>query len=110
MAAPARSEMTWMEKLDIPASEVQPVPEGLKNLRAGQLMLYPNGRALDDAIRVIPLGIFRTLKELRAELAETHDADVTCPVTAGIALRAVAGAAHEAIFNGTPLDEIAPVW
>lgn len=110
MTAPARSEITWTEKLDIPPSEIRPVPEGRKNLRAGQLMLYPNGRALDDAIRAIPLGTFRTLKELRAELAETHGADITCPVTAGIVLRTVAEAAHEAISHGTPLEAIAPVW
>ena len=56
VAQPASPEMTWLEKLDIPTSEIRPVSEGRKHLRTGQLMLYPNGRALDDAIRAIPGG------------------------------------------------------
>jgi hypothetical protein len=91
-------------------AEVRPVPEGRKNLRAGQLMLFPNGRAVDTAIRAIPTGQTRTLKELRSALAQAHGADITCPVTTGIVLRTVAEAAHEAFASGKPLDEVSPVW
>ncbi len=103
-------EITWAERLDRPESEVRPVAEGRKNLRAGQLMLYPNGRAVDKAIRSIPMGQTRTLKELRGELAVAYGADITCPVTAGKCLLTVAEAAHEAFVSGISIEGIAPVW
>ena len=104
-------EMTWAEKLDVPREvEARPVEPGRGNLRAGQLMLYPNGRAVDDVIRTIPAGEARTKKELRAELAQRHGAEVTCPVTTGKCLLTVAEAAHEALQNGTPITEVTPVW
>lgn len=102
---------TWAEKLDEPREiEIRPVPAGRKRLRAGQLMLYPNGRAVDTAIRAIPKGRAMNQKELRAALAHEHGADTVCPVTTGICLRTVAEAAYEAFAKGTPLEEVAPVW
>jgi hypothetical protein len=104
-------EATWTEQLDVPAAiELRPVPEGRKKMQAGQLMLYPNGRAVDELVRTIPRGRAMTQKELRAELAQKHGADVVCPVTTGICLRTVAEAAYEAYTGGTPIDEVAPVW
>jgi hypothetical protein len=73
-------------------------------------MLYPNSRLVDAVIRTIPKGQAMTQKELRAELARKHGADITCPVTTGICLRTVAEAAYEAFTNGTPIEEVAPVW
>jgi hypothetical protein len=103
--------MTWSEKLDVPREiEIRPVREGRKNLRAGQLMLYPNGRAVETAIRAIPSGQAITVKELRSALAQEYGADVVCPVTTGICLRTVAEAAHEAFSTGAPVEEVAPVW
>lgn len=102
---------TWTEQLDIPdVIEIRPVPEGRRNLRAGQLTLFPNGRAVDEIVRTIPRGRAISQKELRAELAMKHGADVVCPVTTGVCLRTVAEAAYEAFAGGTPIDEIAPVW
>ena len=101
----------WADKLDVPRDiEIRPVPEGRKNLRAGQLMLFPNGRAVDAAVRAIPWGQAMTLKELRAELARKHNADITCPVTTGNCLRTVTEAAYEAFAAGTPIAEVTPVW
>ncbi|MGH2618069.1 MAG: hypothetical protein ACRDJC_22805 [Thermomicrobiales bacterium] len=104
-------ETTWAEKLDIPHdSEIRPVREGRETLRAGQLMLFPNGRAVEDAIRGVPTGQTMTLKELRAGLAHAHGAGVTCPVTAGICLRTAAEAAYEAFTAGALIEEVVPVW
>ena len=103
--------ITWTEKLDVPGEiEIRPVQEGRKNLRAGQLMLYPNGRAVETAIRAIPSGQALTVKELRSALAREHGADIVCPVTTGICLRTVAEAAYEAFDAGAAITEIAPVW
>jgi hypothetical protein len=102
---------TWAAKLDEPPiSEIRPVREGRKNLRAGQLMLYPNGRAVDIAVRAIPAGQALSVKALRAALARAHDADITCPVTTGISLRVVAEAAHEAFAAGASLQDVTPIW
>ena len=51
-----------------------------------------------------------TVKELRAELAREHNADITCPVTTGVCLRTVAEAAYEAFAAGIPIAEVTPVW
>jgi hypothetical protein len=102
---------TWNQCLDDPAEiEVRPVPEGRKNLRAGQLMLFPNGRAVAEMIRTIPVGQAMTVKTLRTELAQHYGADITCPVTTGHCLRTVAEAAYESFAEGTPLAEVTPVW
>lgn len=104
-------EMTWAAKLDEPReSELRPVEEGRRGLRAGDIMLYPNGRAVDDVIRTIPAGHAKTQKELRSALAERHAADITCPVTTRHALHTVVEAAYESAQSGTPLDQVTPVW
>jgi hypothetical protein len=104
-------EATWSQQLDIPLeSEIRPVREGRKRLRAGLLMLYPNGRAVDTALRAIPAGQTRTVSELREEMARAHGADTVCPVTTGIALRTVAEAVYEDLSAGRPIAELAPVW
>ena len=104
-------QTTWAEKLDEPRDiEIRPVPEGRKNLRAGQLMLFPNGRAIDTVLRAIPPGRTMTQKELRTELANRHGADIVCPVTTGICLRTVAEAANEAFTAGHPIEAVTPVW
>ena len=62
---------SWTVKLDEPReSALRPVEAGRRNLRAGDIMLYPNGRAVDDMIRTIPAGQARTQQALRVALAE----------------------------------------
>jgi hypothetical protein len=103
--------MTWVERLDEPKEiELRIVEEGRRNIPEGQVMLFPNGRAVDDLIRMIPAGQARTQKELRTALAERYDADITCPVTTRHCLHTVAEAAYEAAQHGTPLDDVTPVW
>jgi hypothetical protein len=105
------AEMTWTERLDEPRQvELRPVEAGRRNLIAGQIMLYPNGRAIDNLIRTIPNGEMRSQKQLREELAVVHGADVTCPVTTRRCLHVVTEAAYEAAQQGMPLDNVTPVW
>lgn len=105
------AEMTWTERLDEPRQvELRPVEAGRRNLIAGQIMLYPNGRAIDDLIRTIPKGEPRSQKQLREELATVHGADVTCPVTTRRCLHVVTEAAYEAAQKGMPLDDVTPMW
>lgn len=102
---------TWNERLDSSPTEVRPVREGrFKNITADEFMLYPNGRAVDTAVRAIPIGHTLTLKELRTTLAAAHGAAITCPVTTAKSLLVATEAAREAYERGASLADVAPVW
>ncbi len=73
-------------------------------------MLFPNGRAVDDALGTISRGESRCRKVLRAELADRFGADITCPVTTRKCVQVVVDTAHEAAQNGSPIDDMTPFW
>jgi len=104
-------EQTWAEQLAASDQiDIRPVPDGRRGMTPGTLMLYPSARMVDDAIRAIPKGQGVSPRELRIRLAEAHNVEYTCPVTATIMLRIVAEAANEAHQNGASLAEVTPVW
>ncbi len=71
-------------------------------------MLISSPLELDAVIRRIPEGRVLTVGELRANLARTHGADYTCPLTTGSFLRVVAEAADEERAAGR--HGTAPYW
>ncbi|MBS0658089.1 MAG: hypothetical protein JSR82_07570 [Verrucomicrobia bacterium] len=89
---------------------VQRVDRAFADLAEGERMLIATPALLDALVREIPPGRTKTAKQFRAELAGSHDADGTCPLTTGIFLRIAAEAAWERHLAGTPLDEIMPFW
>ena len=102
---------TWAEKLADPRPHVvKPAPIDIAGMKAGQIMLVPTARLVDDFIRRIPRGRSMDVKSLRAALAAAHGAEVTCPITTGFHIHTVAEAAWEAIANGTPIAKVTPVW
>ncbi len=102
---------TWTEKLaDLRPHVVKPAPISIAGMRAGQLMLVPTARLVDDFIRDIPRGRSMNARALRAALAAAHGAEVCCPITTGFHVRTVAEAAWEALGNGTPISKVTPVW
>lgn len=104
-------EKTWAEQLaESDGVDIRPVSEGRRGMTPGKSMLYPSARMVNDAIREIPAGQAVTPKELRATLADRHDAEYTCPVTTTIMLRIVAEAANEARGHGMAPAEVTPVW
>jgi len=101
---------TWTDRLQ------NPTPPALKrmardfgSLKQGELVLIPNVRMVDDAIRTIPRGKALSILALRQRLAKAMGADVTCPVYMGYHLRTVTEAALEAKSNGVPLRKLTPV-
>jgi hypothetical protein len=101
----------WAERLAASDGiDIRPVPEGRQGMTPGKSMLYPSARMVYDAIRELPEGQTITPKELRASLADRHDAEYTCPVTTTMMLRVVAEAANETRQNGAARADIAPVW
>lgn len=106
-----RPKKTWTEKLNNPAPlEIKPVPVNIAGMKAGQIMLIPTPKIVDDFIRAIPKGKCMQVKTMRQQLAAQHQAEVTCPIVTGFHLRTVAEAAFEALAQGTPLNEITPFW
>lgn len=102
---------TWTKKLHASTEyEVKPAPIDIAGMKAGQIMLVPSAKLVDDFIRTIPAGEHVDIKTLRSELAWQHGAEVTCPITTGFHLRTVAEAAFESFNAGNGLSKITPVW
>ena len=102
---------SWTEKFNAPARvDIKPAPVSIAGMKAGEIMLVPTPKLVDDFIRAIPEGGQSDVKTMRKTLAATHGAEVTCPIYTGYHLRTVAEAAHEALENGMKLEEITPFW
>jgi hypothetical protein len=106
-----KRKLSWMEKLATgKPHEVKPAPIDIAGMKAGEIMLVPSPRIVDDFIRSIPYGAAMDIPTLRKRLAAQYGAAVTCPITMGFQLRIVAEAACEAHAQGRALAEITPVW
>jgi hypothetical protein len=101
---------TWNEKLAQGTPKVEPVEKAFAGLKPGQRMLVPTARIVRDYIAQIPRGKSRTIVQMREDLAKTHRAEVTCPMTTGIFVRIAAEAALEDLSQGKKVHEITPFW
>lgn len=96
-----RSRTPWMLKLrPDPQPSVVSGPSGR--------MLVPTPLLLARALRRVPRGRLIAPSRLRARLARAAGADVTSPMTSGMFLSILAGAAEEALAAGRP--PVAPYW
>jgi ABC-type uncharacterized transport system ATPase subunit len=80
------------------------------DIPAGSNMLIPTPKIIDMYIQEIGIGKRVDTKTLRKDLSLAHNADYTCPVTAGIFLRIVAEANYEKLQQGKNVEEITPFW
>lgn len=71
-------------------------------------MLVPTPLLVDKAIRKIPKGKLATVNLIRDYLANTFQADMTCPLTSGIFLNIAANAAEEDKLKGQA--KVTPYW
>ena len=102
---------TWIEKLGDPRPyQVKPAPMDIAGMKKGEIMLVPTAKIVDSFIANIPRGTSMDVKTFRAKLAKKYKAEVTCPITTGFHLRAVAEAALERLAAGAKLSEITPFW
>jgi 6-O-methylguanine DNA methyltransferase, DNA binding domain len=102
---------TWTDKLNAPAEiAIKPAPVTIAGMRAGEIMLVPTAKLVDEFVRTIPKGCSTSVTDMRKALAEAHGAEVTCPIYTGYHIRTVAEAAHEMLTRGVPLSEITPFW
>jgi hypothetical protein len=74
----------------------------------GGRMLVPTPLLVAAAVRRIRRGSLATPARIRAGLAKQLGTDVTCPLTTGIFLNILAGAAEEQLAEGR--RPVAPYW
>lgn len=87
---------TWLEKFNAAQThQVKPAPVDIAGMKKGEIMLIPTPKIIDAFIAKIPRGQSMDVKALRAKLAKKYRAEVTCPITTGFHLRAVAEVALE---------------
>lgn len=102
---------TWSEKFNDPRPhQVKPAPKDIAGMKKGEIMLIPSPKIIDAFIRTIPKGTEMDVPTMRKKLAKKYKAQVTCPITTGFHLRAVAENALEAKERGAKLAEITPFW
>ncbi len=102
---------TWSEKFNDPRPhQVKPAPRDMAGMKKGEIMLIPSPKIIDAFIRTIPVGTGMDVPTMRKKLAKKYKAQVTCPITTGFHLRAVAENAWEAKERGAKLAEITPFW
>lgn len=79
-------------------------------LKSGTTMLVSSPQEVEAYINQLPFGTTRTVTQMRADLAQQHAADGTCPVSTAIFLRVVAEAALEQLEKGSTMERITPFW
>ena len=102
---------SWSEKFAHPPTpSVSRLGKPYAGHGEGEKMLIPTPAVVAAYVAQIPPGESRTMPQLRDDLAAAHQADFTCPLTAGIFLRIASELAWEQHQNGTPLSKITPFW
>jgi alkylated DNA nucleotide flippase Atl1 len=101
---------TWQEKLaddkDLP--KVFKLTGKAKAKWGAGTMVIPAPREVDAVMRSVPRGKLITINEIRATLANKHNATVGCPITTGIFAWIAAYAAEEGATSGK--KQTTPYW
>lgn len=110
-----KSKKSWREKLtdkkDLP--KVVAVPSSMVGrwgiTSTEETLLIPSPEEVDQMMKRVPAGSVTTLQEIRAALAEQHQASLCCPLTTGI-FAVIAAQAAEEEARETGSEEITPWW
>ena len=102
---------SWLDKLnENKEPKLKRIDIDFADIPAGSNMFIATPKIIDMYIQEIGVGKRVDTKTLRKDLAIAHNADYTCPVTAGIFLRIVAEANYEKLQQGKNVEEITPFW
>ena len=98
---------SWIDKFNQPREKmIKVLDTDFSDMKVGEKMLIATPKIIDEYINQVPKSYTVDMKTMRKDLALTHQADVTCPVTTGIFLRVVSEASFEKIIlwekNPTP--------
>lgn len=101
---------SWREKLadDKGLPKVGPVTGRMSTRWGTGRMVIPAPCEVAALMKQVPKGRLATINELRAALAQRHQADFACPITTGIFSWIAAHAAAEAEAEGA--KRITPYW
>ncbi|MCL1920620.1 MAG: MGMT family protein [Kiritimatiellaeota bacterium] len=90
------AKKTWSEKLNNGRTpEVKEVPPEAAAAMGGARMLVATPLCYDALMKCVPRGKVITTDRINAYLAKKHNADWTCPLTAGIFVNIAANASAE---------------
>ncbi len=102
---------SWQEKFDSKKPfVVKVIDKKFADLPKGTKMFIATPKIIDAYVREIPEGVEVSMKRMREDLALSHNAENSCPVTTSIFLRIVSEVAFEDSKNGKELKEITPFW
>jgi alkylated DNA nucleotide flippase Atl1 len=106
----AKMRKSWREKLadskDLP--KVQIITADMSQRWGTGSVVIPAPIEVDEIMRQVPSGKLITINQIRAMLAQKHDATIGCPITTGIFVSIAARAAEEAAAEGE--KDITPYW
>ena len=105
----SKIKKTWVEKRDCNKEPLVKInPKSWSDMPKGIKMLIPTPKIVDQYVSNIPKGKFNDVKSLRKEMAKDFNAEMSCPMVTGIALRIVSEASYEEYNLG--LENISPFW
>ena len=77
-------------------------------VKAGLTLFVASPKIVDQCIRDIPTGQSRTIVQMRRALAQSRNADATCPVSTATFLRIAAQAAIHEMEDGCAIQLVSP--
>lgn len=102
---------TWKQKLeDKKEPKLQILEKPMSGVPAGGTLLTPTAQLVKEFIDSIPAGQQVSFQQMRQQLAESHQADLSCPLSTSTVARIVAEAAWEDIEAGKAPSEVTPFW
>ena len=105
-----KTRKTWREKLaddkDLP--KIVEITDKMSTRWGTGTLVIPAPREVDEIMAKVPEGRVTTINEIRAVLAQKHDATIGCPLTTGIFANIAARAAEEAAAEGK--KDTTPYW
>ena len=105
------TKKTWNEKLETCKPHlVKRLDKNFAGMKAGQMMLVPSAKLLDQYVKTIETDDHVDIVLLRERLAKKYSTDVTCPVASGFAIKIVAEAAFEKLNQGIEPSLVTPIW
>ena len=92
---------SWIDKFNQPREKmIKVLDTNFSDMKVGEKMLIATPKIIDEYINQVPKSYTVDMKTMRKDLALTHQAEVTCPVTTGIFLRIVSEVSYENIIQG----------
>jgi hypothetical protein len=102
---------SWNQKLEQKKeAKVKFINFKFADIPANSTMLVSTPNEIKNYIDAIPKGERSSITEMRAKLAQSNEAEYTCPASTSIIIRIVAEAAIEDFRNGKTSDDISPFW